>query len=74
MADRPIPPLDHHAGLPAQPQAQKGQTMFTFTFTTARGSTKQYTIYGLRSITEARMAWDDHAARYQPGSRLVSID
>ena len=71
-------PLDdaihHPAGLPAQPQAQKGQTMFTFTFINASGSKKRYTIYGLRSITEARMAWADHAARYQPGSLLVSID
>jgi hypothetical protein len=48
--------------------------MFTFTYISAYGNLKRYTIYGLRSLAEARLAWAHHASRYQPGSRLVSID
>jgi hypothetical protein len=47
--------------------------MFTFTYISAYGNTRQYTMYGLRSLAEARLAWASHASRYQPGSRLLSI-
>jgi hypothetical protein len=47
--------------------------MFTFTYITVNGTTRRYTMYGLRSLDEARLAWTDHASRYQPGSRLISI-
>ena len=47
--------------------------MFTFAYVSAYGQLKRYTIYGLHSLAEARMAWADHARRYLPGARLVSI-